>query len=658
MFTLLPKQVTMLFGCSMCWMRGQIENVQIIEYIKMVKSKNLLCLLFVAMPLVMFGGKGLNNKATQMAQSQALEVIKNYQISINKIGKTANADISKAKYYSEELIKLFIDRKSFVYNDLDTSYSKNYEIETYARNIILRYKKGIEVDLDFDNARSTYISYFENDTYVLDVIVQKKISGIYLEKDVVKRTEELTFRIAFDASKNDNFSNFRIVGIRKVIQPKNNLNLIESEIKTKLQDYVNFLSLIGDTKETDKDKMFYRDKFVSLFTTHDVEIWNDVNQSPKALKADDYLKVFEEKYSGKKYTASFEFDSIKFGNVSELNQDVLITNIETLKHVSYVDDNGKMSYKPQKYIISFVFKRNENMFSDFLIAGMQEISKEHKNIEQFVLEAKPTKNIKYATRKGFEFGAYSGIGQNEIYSADLLEQSPYGVWEVKTPATSLTFGASISFFPIKNLRFTSGVEYVSHKSIYSISADSISNEDVTLLIQINHIEVMPILKVRDAYYDSTLSINSIKIPLLVGYHYSIKKIGMFVSAGASLSYTISTAYTTTGNYAIARAPIVKRSSAGISADFAVPFLYDYLEKEHADIEKKEIADFNFAIDAKLGFEYFINRFTALNCGLYYSKSLADVEKGSSFVDMSGIVYEHKPSFFESKGIFFGVTYKL
>ncbi|GAI79754.1 unnamed protein product, partial [marine sediment metagenome] len=179
-------------------------------------KKLLSIILFLVISITLIANPvSFSDKEKAIIYTNSLIILQNYETIINEIGVNVVNDIEKAQSNAEGLIELFINRQVLVFNDLDPSYrlSKFYEAETYSANLILWYPDGVNINLDFENAKVGNIMQHEDNVYSLDIMLNKKIDGNYLNQTLNRNTEGLTFRIAFSI-KNKSFDNFKIVGIR------------------------------------------------------------------------------------------------------------------------------------------------------------------------------------------------------------------------------------------------------------------------------------------------------------------------------------------------------------------------------------------------------------------------------------------------------------
>ena len=223
-------------------------------------------------------------KNKMIIYSECQNLLDDYQRLVNKLAESGQAGFEGTMGTSERLMELFINRKVLIYNDLDPQHqlSEYYELETYTSNMVLWYPDGILIDFDLKNAKSSEIRRHDEGLYSTDIMVLKKIQGNYLNKSMNTNTEELIFRIAF-AEQNDNFKEFKIVGIRnsksagflednKALYKLKSIELsanekvkVMNDLKQVLNDYQRSLIMLGDPNETEEDKNFYRRHFWIFF---------------------------------------------------------------------------------------------------------------------------------------------------------------------------------------------------------------------------------------------------------------------------------------------------------------------------------------------------------------------------------------------------------
>jgi len=313
----------------------------------------LLVSIFVLIPVS--GAVEFSSKEKAVIYTNAIKLLGNYQSSINQMGESVVTDIEKAKSGSESFLELFVNRQVLVFNDLDPSHklSEFYEAETYSNNIVLWYPDGISINLDLENAKVSEILSHEENVYSIDILVKKSINGNYLNQTLNKNTEELTFRIAFNYE-NKSPGKFRIVGIRSAAsnfvidysQTLKEVNIeefnaedlvkIQNEIRTILQDYRNFLALIGDPQEATDDKTFYKESFLKLFPETDTRVFNDImpDAQTKLIPVTDYLASYITDYPTGIKNLSINIDSARFGKVMKAEDGSYYTYTDANKFFS------------------------------------------------------------------------------------------------------------------------------------------------------------------------------------------------------------------------------------------------------------------------------------------------------------------------------------
>ena len=130
----------------------------------MKKQVTILIVLLSFIPGLL-SAQDLTEKGKSIIHTSALQILQNYETTINRIGEFVVSDAERAKSEAEGLLELFVNRQVLIYNDLDPSHnlSEFYEAETYSTNIILWYPDGINISLDLSTARvSDIIDHGEN----------------------------------------------------------------------------------------------------------------------------------------------------------------------------------------------------------------------------------------------------------------------------------------------------------------------------------------------------------------------------------------------------------------------------------------------------------------------------------------------------------------
>jgi len=258
-----------------------------------------------------------NKREMSVIHLRAMEKLTGYEDIINMMGTAAVNNPDLLPGLRDEFMELFVSRQVMIYNDLDPDHnlSEFYESETYINNLMLWYPDGMEVNMNLDRALAGDVLNHGNNVYSLDFKLQKEINGNYMNEKLNRNIEQLLFRVAFNDEGGD-FRNFRIVGIRNVgsemipdlsrdLEEVNSQELDEAEaytvregISALVDDYRNFLLLLGSPEETAGDKAFYKESFLKLFESRDITVFNDLEPDPEQylVQVEDYLTILREKY--------------------------------------------------------------------------------------------------------------------------------------------------------------------------------------------------------------------------------------------------------------------------------------------------------------------------------------------------------------------------
>jgi hypothetical protein len=333
-------------------------------------------------------------------RKKAIKLLIEYENKIDVLGKEVKS-IDKTRINIEAFMRLFVNNRIQVYNDLDPAHlmSEYYEAETYSSNLALWYPDGITVMLNLDYAQVSNIISQGEDVYTIDFIVEKQIRGQYLGKTPNNNTELLLFRIGF-ASSGGQFKNFRIAGIRKSIEKDYLGDLdkikeikgaqlnsdekrdIDRETRTLLNDYTNYLSLIGDTAENIEEKIMYKKSFRSLFSSNQSLVYNDIlpDSRNQFVPVSDYINLYSEAYASDGSIVTFKLDSADFGIIVSLNDTLFyrlvqigksfIGNYLGKRKVSFVN---RIALRINFVYSSSVFKNFRIERIDPIVAKKQEV---------------------------------------------------------------------------------------------------------------------------------------------------------------------------------------------------------------------------------------------------------------------------------------------
>jgi hypothetical protein len=638
-----------------------------------------LVLIFIVIYLPVCKAVEFSEKEKAVIYTNAVKVLQNYQTVINQMGEFVVNDIEKAKSSSEGFLELFVNRQVLLYNDLDPSHklSEFYEAETYASNVLLWYPDGISVTLDIGNARVSDIMDHGESVYSLDLMVKKTMNGNYLNETMNKNTEELTFRVAFGVD-NKSPNNFRIVGIRnatsklvidysKALKEVNSADFndedmakIHSEVKSKLRDYANFLSLLGDPQETADDKEFYKTSFTGLFTNSETKLFNDIAPNPqtKLISVTEYLTNYITDYPNGIKNISVTADSTKFGNVMK-NEDgsyYTIANATKFFSGSY---KGKEVFR-ENFALRFKvsFNSSGKTFTDFKFNSIDVSSQDFYEASSGTeVDKKPELVIKPVTRKGLWVMFNSGFGQTKINSSDINSLSsaltPY-TWNV-TYKYGITAGASATYYLTDNIAVRGGIEFNSYSTSYSLLIDSLKSLQLS-----KDVNDRQFYKIVNSDMDSLVKMNFLTIPLMVSYISGKPgKIGFYGEAGLNFSIPLGTTYNSKGDYeTMGYYPDMPGSNKILNYE-ADALGWFYKKENFNETNNVKLRGINMAFHVSAGVNIPFGYYSNINIGPEISIGLTDVMRQvNNYRDIFNNPYEHQPTKLKYLGLKISFAYKL
>ena len=629
--------------------------------------------LFIIIPI----SKGVEFSAKEKAviYTNSINLLSDYQNVINLIGESVVADVEKARSGSESFLELFVNRQVLVYNDLDPSHklSEFYEAETYSNNIVLWYPDGITINLDLVNARVSDILSHDENVYSIDILVRKSINGNYLNQTLNKNTEELTFRIAFNFEGRSP-NKFRIVGIRssvsnavidysqalKEVSGENfnseDLVKVHSAVRTILQDYANFLSLLGDPQESVDDKAFYKESFLKLFPETETRVYNDIvpDAQTKLIPATDYLTTYITDYPNGIKNLSLNADSAKFGRVmkSDDGSYYIYTDVNKFFSGSY---KGKDVFREMfPLIFKITFTAADKTFSGFKITGIDISSVDFYDAAPGASNmGKPEIVIKPVSRRGLGISITGSFGQTGIKDKNIesltLDEN-FHSWNV-TPAYGLFSAVGISYYFTDNIYVRSGIELNKYSSKFNLSG---TFTDKALSSDANSDQYYRIV---DTKFDSIVTLNYITLPLLVGYTSGKPgELGFYAEGGVKISIPLKGTYQSSGNYQFyGHYP----DNPAVIDTLYLPEL-GFVDRGTFDQPGK--ADFkgiNLSVYASAGVNIPLGYYSSITIGPEINIGISDIMRDkTSFTDIFEKTYSHQPVKIRSFGLRIGFVYKL
>jgi len=506
---------------------------------------------------------------------KSTKLLADYEAKINLLGKDIKS-IDKTRNHIEKLLELFVDGKVQIFNDLDPSHklSNYYEAETYATNIALWYPDGIKIILDFENAQVSNILSHGQNLYSIDFKVDKKIEGIYLGKTPNNENEKLIFRVGFlyekgeyqqfviagihSADEKDYFDeNDKVFEIKSIRFPMNTKRDIDRETKTLLNDYANYLSLIGDTVENIEDKMLYKESFRGLFVNTQYMIFNDVlpdNRKNQEVTVSDYINLYSEAYASSGGKVIFNIDSADLGFIFKTNDTIYYRNVMVNKSFegNYLGKRKIIQKSRIKITIDFMYLNN--VYKNFKIRTIDQINSNKAEIIEnntFTdLNKRKSGRVEPLTKEALNPSSKSGktsaffsvnfsVGEGKIMNGNLNELTlTKNAHEWKTnPGLSYSFSGQLGLMVKPWLGVYLGIGYSTLSTKYSIDSYEGSDtafKDPTIYQDINGDSYQKMIKTK---YDSLISIDYINIP--IGLVMDIKvsrRIHLYFKPGIELGF--------------------------------------------------------------------------------------------------------------------------
>jgi hypothetical protein len=635
--------------------------------------------LFTSLFLLIQISTGVEFSAKEKAviYTNSINLLSDYQRVINMIGESVGTGSEKVRSGSESFLELFVNRQVLIYNDLDPAHklSEFYEAETYSNNLVLWYPDGISISLDLANAKVSEIISHDENVYSIDILVKKSINGNYLNQTLNKNTEELTFRIAFNID-NKSPEKFRIVGIRssdsdavidyskalKEVTGENfspeDLVKVHSAVGTILQDYANFLSLIGDPQEEASDKTFYKESFLRLFPETETRVYNDImpDAVTKLIPVTDYLATYITDYPGGINNLSVNADSAKFGRImkSEDGNYYIYTDVNKFFSGSY---KGKDLFREMfPLIFKIVFTTAGNTYSDFRITGIDISSSVnfYESANGTTSISKPGIMIKPVTRKGLSISVAGSFGQTSIIDKNIQTMSMeknFHSWNV-SPVFGFLTSIGVQYNLTDNIYARSGIELNKYSENFNLNGtftDEVYSTDVN---------GDSYYRIVEAGYDSVVNINFITLPLVAGYTSGKPgEFGFYAEGGLKISVPINATYRDTGNYQFYAAPYGRILEAKDA--LLLPELGFY-SRENIDISgNTKFKGLYLSLYASAGANIPLGYYSSITVGPEMNIGISDLlRQEESFKDIFSKSYSHQPVKIKYFGLRVSFVYKL
>lgn len=433
---------------------------------------------------------------------------------------------------------------------------------------------------------------------------------------------------------------------------------IRTEIKNKLRDYANYLSLLGDPQEAADDKEFYKTSFIGLFTNNDTKVYNDITPDPqtKLISVTDYLAGYVTDYPNGIKNLSVTADSARIGNVMKNEDGSYFTYADAVKFFSGSYKGKEVFRENFPLIFKVSFNAAGKAFTDFKFNSVDISSQNfYEAASGSEADKKPELVIRPVTRKGFGITFTGSFGQTQINSADINSLSsakkPYS-WDV-SPNYGIVAGVSATYNLTDNIGIRSGLEFNTFSAGYSLLTDSLRNSEFT-----QDINGDPFYKIVDSHMDSIVKMNFLTIPLLISYTSGKPgKFGFYGEAGVKFSVPLKTTYNATGDYeTMGYYPDLPISNKIVTA----PEIGGFYKKEGFDeSEDVKLRGVNLGMYISAGVNIPIGYYSNINIGPEVMIGLTDVMRHvNNYRDIFGNPYEHQPTKIKNFGLRLSFAYKL
>jgi hypothetical protein len=614
-------------------------------------SLTIIIALLLITPKAFSAADDFSDKEKTVIYTHSLTILQEYQRFINEMGEFAVSNTEAAQSSLESFLELFVNRQVLIYNDLDPAHNLSpfYEAETYVTNLMLWYPDGMRVNMDFESARVGNIMQHEADIYSLDILLAKKIDGNYMNRAQNQNTEDLLFRVAFNR-RMGGFGGYKIVGIRDTDAanvPDFNKNLdevnaeelnendqhkMEEGMRSIMNDYVNYIALLGNPEEFEEDKVFYRESFRGLFENENVKLFNDLAPEPEntIISIEEYISSLKDDYPTGIRNVSIPVDSATIGKAIKAEDGYYYSTLKAQKFFSGNFQEKQAFSEAFALTVKIRFEKSGNAFTDFKIQSVDIEADDFYGTEEGAEEFElPSMAITTVSRKGLSLGFEAGYGQtsyDNMTMSSLNIASDAHSWSM-TPGFGLKAAANAYFFFSDNLGVKSGLAYQTFESTFTLDGT------FTALELSEDVNEDSYYKNVDAHYDSALSISQVSLPLVINYTYGEPgKLGFYVEGGVVLSFNINASYETTGSYTFyGTYPYHPPQTETLYIE-ALGF---YSDENIQRRGKLPISNFNALGYASLGINVSLGYFSSIKFGpeIYYG--LNDIDAGKEYTDIFG-----------------------
>lgn len=191
--------------------------------------------------------------------SETTKLLYELNAKMGLIGDVDEPIEDKEQFFIPDFVDMFYggnSGESMIYNDLDPTEktSKEFRPEEYAKNMTLFYSSfGLTSELKLETIKYGKIEFYQVGQYAFDIQIDKYMSGLYMDKNKVRKTETIQIRLVFDRQ-GAVLKDFKIAGIRKAIPDFEDFFIDLQWWKKLDENWKNTLKQAIDIKGEPKDK--------------------------------------------------------------------------------------------------------------------------------------------------------------------------------------------------------------------------------------------------------------------------------------------------------------------------------------------------------------------------------------------------------------------
>ena len=173
-------------------------------------------LIFIFIFSIAFYGKTqdftLSKNQAETINSQAADLLKNYETSLNNLGNPLNTVQEKNYFLTDIIENVFEGEDVLVYNDLDPDNleTKDLTAKVYLNNIVTKYYKGIQ--FIFSDVNISQPFYLDENSFFIKIELASNLDGTHIDQPI-NTFQPLDIYLRFNIDELYNISPPRIYSI-------------------------------------------------------------------------------------------------------------------------------------------------------------------------------------------------------------------------------------------------------------------------------------------------------------------------------------------------------------------------------------------------------------------------------------------------------------